>query len=194
MSCRQNLRRNPDFYGRNPSPLALEAIRRGFFTRDDRVLELGCYSGRNTRYLARHVAQAIGIDHDPEIIRLAETRDPGSGAGFQVGDLKRLSFPPGTFTGIFSFLVLQLFEEAEIRKVIEDWGRVAIPGFRLALALPGKDNWPHPFFCGSRTFFDEALVAGLLRDFTFTLEHTVVEQPYGEETLAIPAILVWGTA
>jgi SAM-dependent methyltransferase len=63
--------------------------------RDKRIADVGCGTGRITRFLAREGAHAIGIDFSPETVRAAaeESRAQGLSPTFLVGDATTGSLP-----------------------------------------------------------------------------------------------------
>ncbi|MBI1852174.1 MAG: methyltransferase domain-containing protein [Planctomycetes bacterium] len=97
--------------------------------RGRRTLDLGCGSGRSTRFLRRHGFSAIGADISDDMIRMARGLDPaGDYRRIDDGDLG--SFPDGSFDLVLSMFTfdnvptwekkLTLFRE--VRRVLQDRG------------------------------------------------------------------------
>ncbi len=63
------------------------------------ALDLGCGTGTNSLYLARHGWQVVGVDFVPRAIRKAQhkARQAGLTVDFRVGDVTRLDNLPGPF-------------------------------------------------------------------------------------------------
>lgn len=109
--------------------------------RRGRVLDLG--SGHGLLSLALSIdsdeREIIGIDHDPERVRLAEgaiSRHASvSKPRFEVGDLKKslATFPSGSLAGIAMVDLLHYFDPDAQRALIEGAARALEPGGILAM-------------------------------------------------------------
>jgi cyclopropane fatty-acyl-phospholipid synthase-like methyltransferase len=79
-------------------PEVVEAIEAPNGLPPGRALDLGCGTGTNSLYLARHGWQVVGVDFAAKAIRLArrKARQAGLTADFYVADVTRLDFlqPP----------------------------------------------------------------------------------------------------
>jgi SAM-dependent methyltransferase len=106
-----------------------------------RVLDLGSGHGLLSFALSRGSQQReiIGIDHDPERVRLAEaaalTFPADSRPVFETGDLKEKleSFPSGSLAGIAMIDILHYFDPPSQRFLINQAARVLAPGGLLAV-------------------------------------------------------------
>jgi uncharacterized protein len=113
-----------------------------------RVLDLG--SGHGLLALALSVGSnerdIIGIDHDPDRVRLAEAAAGelplGSRPGFEVGDLKEKlwSFTSGSLVGIAMIDILHYFDPASQQFLISQAMRVLAPGGILAVREIDSDD------------------------------------------------------
>ena len=68
--------------------------------RGKRVIDVGCGDGRMALGCARYASEVVGIDPDPEAIRLARKKARELGAAnvrFKVGVAQDLPFPDGHF-------------------------------------------------------------------------------------------------
>jgi len=90
-------RRPPWDTGITP-PEVVEAIEGSSALAPGRALDLGCGTGTNSLYLARHGWQVVGVDFAAPAIRQARrrARQAGAAAEFYVADVSRLDFlqPP----------------------------------------------------------------------------------------------------
>lgn len=104
----------------------------------DRVLDLGCATGRVTLAAARRLSStaggvAIGIDASPEMVRVARRKIGSRPCRFDIGLAEKLPYAGGTFdkaVSTFFFHHLNLDDKlAALREVV----RVLAPGGRFAL-------------------------------------------------------------
>lgn len=95
-----------------PEPLLVEAARHGLLP-PGRLLEIGCGTGTNAHFLARHGWQVTGLDLSPTAIAQAQQGD--SGARFAVHDLLAEPLPGGPYDAVFDRGCFHVFERAEDR-------------------------------------------------------------------------------
>ena len=107
----------------------------------DRVLDVGCGSGRLTlaaQQWVRENGEAIGIDPSPEMIEVARqnAKRAGSKAKFELGPAESLPFPDGTFDVVLNRLMLhhlpddlQLRGLAEMRRMLKPGGICLVVDF-----------------------------------------------------------------
>jgi SAM-dependent methyltransferase len=113
-----------------------------------RVLDLGSGHGllAFALSLGSHEREIIGIDHDPDRVRLAEAaalRLPvGSRPVFEVGDLKEKlwSFPSGSLVGIAMIDILHYFDPTNHQFLVSQAARVLAPGGILAVREIDSDD------------------------------------------------------
>jgi SAM-dependent methyltransferase len=134
-------------------PLLSAAIRNDLLRRflrpgpDDRVIDLGCGSGRTLMWNRDLGAWAAGIDISP-FFAVEARRE----IDLLLGDLRRLPFADGTFTKAWSLDVLEHLSPAALDEMLREAGRVLEPGgalfvyshvrrnSRLALGLRGINH------------------------------------------------------
>jgi ubiquinone/menaquinone biosynthesis C-methylase UbiE len=107
----------------------------------DRVLDVGCGSGRLTmaaQLWAGENGEAVGIDPSPEMIEVARqnAKRAGSKAKFQLGVAESLPFPDSSFDVVLNRLMLHHLPEdlkqrglAEMRRVLKPGGVCLIADF-----------------------------------------------------------------
>ena len=105
----------------------------------ERVLDVGCGSGRLAMVFAARVAptgSVDGIDAAAEMINLATSRarKHNLSASFQVAYAQKLPFPNATFDAVACTLALHHVAEDDRQTAIEEMYRVLKPGGRLLIA------------------------------------------------------------
>jgi SAM-dependent methyltransferase len=109
----------------------VEVVVREADLRGQRVLDVGCGTGRFAAALAEH-ARVWGVDPSPEMLDVARTRVPG-GVGLKQGRAEDLPFKDGWFDRVVYQLVIHVIERprafAEAHRVLAEGGRVAIATF-----------------------------------------------------------------
>ena len=99
-----------------------------------RAIDLGCGTGANVRYLARHGFEATGVDFSPEALRIARKRARADGTDASVrfveGDLTAGEIP--RVEGPFDLLI-----DYGTLDDLDATGRRAMAGLIANLARPG---------------------------------------------------------
>jgi SAM-dependent methyltransferase len=111
-----------------------------------RVVDLGCGTGRLTRMLATGGRTAVGIDPDPEMLRVARLRPGGQFVEWRLGSSDRVDANAADFA-VMSGHVAQVFGDDEAwARVLADLHRGLVPGGTLAFesrnpAARGWERW-----------------------------------------------------
>jgi SAM-dependent methyltransferase len=92
----------------------------------DRVLDLGCGSGRVLVWNEPYGAYQAGIDASPFFAVEARHR-----ADLALGDLRRLPFADGAFTKAYALDVFEHLSREALAQVLDETSRVLEPGGRL---------------------------------------------------------------
>jgi len=103
----------------------------------DRLIDLGCGSGRTLLWNRDWKAQVVGIDIAPFFAR--ESRQD---VDLLLGDLRRLPFADGTFTRAFSLDVLEHLSPEALRGMLSEAARVLAPGGQLFVYTHVRKNAP----------------------------------------------------
>ena len=107
--------------------LSLLAVGRG-----DRLLDVGCGTGRAVRRAGASAASAIGLDLSEGMIRQARaTAGGGFSCSYVVGSSQELPFRSGRFDAVLCTTSLHHYSDplralAEMARVLSDGGRIAI--------------------------------------------------------------------
>ncbi len=102
----------------------------------DRVLDVGCGSGRTTREAARRTGSAVGVDLSSAMLEVARRRaaDEGlTGVRFEQADAQVAAFPPASFDVAISRTGAMFF--ADPVAALANVGRALVPGGRLVLLV-----------------------------------------------------------
>jgi ubiquinone/menaquinone biosynthesis C-methylase UbiE len=103
----------------------------------DRVVDLGCGSGRTLLWNSAWAATTVGIDISPYFS--AEARQ---GIDLLLADLRQLPFADGTFTKAYSLDVLEHLSPEALRGMLREAARVLIPGGALFVYSHVRKNAP----------------------------------------------------
>jgi len=103
----------------------------------DRVVDLGCGSGRALLWNADWQATAVGVDISPYFAEEAR-----AGVDLLLADLRRLPFADGTFTKAYSLDVLEHLSPEALRGMLAEAGRVLAPGGALFVYSHVRKNAP----------------------------------------------------
>ena len=103
----------------------------------DRVVDLGCGSGRTLLWNRDWNAAVIGVDIAP-YFSLEARRD----VDLLLGDLRKLPFADGTFTKAFSLDVLEHLSPDALRGMLAEAARVLAPGGALFVYTHVRKNAP----------------------------------------------------
>jgi SAM-dependent methyltransferase len=101
----------------------------------DRVIDLGCGSGRTLLWNQDWHAPAVGIDISPFFS--AEAR---RGVDLLLGDLRRLPFADAAFTKAFSLDVLEHLSPEALKGMLTEAARVLAPGGQLFVYTHVRKN------------------------------------------------------
>ena len=145
-----------------------------------RILDAGCGTGHNLRYLSR-LGRAVGIDLSDEALRFCRIR----GASAAKAALNALPFPDATFDCVTSFDVLYHRWVEDDRAAVAELARVLRPAGVLLVRVPAlRALWgAHDEAVHSRHRYTRGEVKSLLR--SAGLE--VVRASYGN-TLLFPLL------
>jgi SAM-dependent methyltransferase len=108
-----------------------------------RVLDLGCGTGTLTRLLASRARTAVGIDPDPEMLRVAHQRPGGEQVDWRLGFSDRADINSADFA-VMSGHVAQVFRDDEAwSRALRDLCRALVPKGTLAFESrnPAAGAW-----------------------------------------------------
>lgn len=135
-----------DFFGKEPSELAVSALGTLKDNGAKDVLELGCGQGRDSYFLCRNGFSVTALDYSETGVCQMKERAAASGVGMNllVHDAREpLPFPDGSFDAVFShmFFTMELSED-EVARILEECRRVLRPG-GLNIYSVRNDHDPH---------------------------------------------------
>lgn len=128
------------------------------------IADLGCGPGHVARYLRDQGIEVIGIDLSPEMIRVANRRNPG--IEFRVGDMNHLNMPDGALAGAVAFYSIVHLSASELVSVLQEIRRVVVPGGMVIVAFHIGDQVLH---------VDDLFGARVSLDFHFHEPSKVIE-------------------
>src|ERR1700677_406639 len=95
---------------------------------DGAVLDFGCGVGRLTQALARHFQSCVGIDISHEMITRANALNHYGHCRYMASETTELPFAEGSFSFIYSNIVLQHVERRFAVNYLREFTRVLAPG------------------------------------------------------------------
>jgi SAM-dependent methyltransferase len=128
------------------------------------VADLGCGPGHVAKYLHDRGVAVVGIDISSQMIRCAQSLNPG--LEFRVGDMRELSLPTASLVGLVAFYSIVHFEPAELNGVMVELKRVLAPGGLALVSFHMGDQVVH---------VDDLFGAPVNLDFRFHAPSTVIE-------------------
>lgn len=111
--------------------------------RVSRAVDLGCGTGTLARMLASGAASVVAVDPDPEMLRVARSRDPEGRVDWRLGHSDVLD-PGSAEFAVMSGHVAQVFvEDGAWLAALRDLRRALLPGGLLAFESrnPGARKW-----------------------------------------------------
>ena len=137
----------------------MHARRYGFAAkrcRGKRVLDAGCGSGYGTRILSREAAECLGVDSDPEAVRLAESLFGAPGLGFVVADVTHLEpLSDHAFEVVVALEVLEHLPRESVPAFMSAVRRVLSPDGTLVVSVANRNHQAkeeNPFHLSEMTF------------------------------------------
>ena len=135
-----------DFFGNEPSELALSATELLKKEGCKKVLEIGCGQGRDAIFLASEGFEVWAIDYSQQaIMQLAEkAEDEGATMTLGVHDVRRpLPFPDASFDAVYSHMLFTMeLSEEDVSFGLKECLRILRPG-GLNIYSVRNDNDPH---------------------------------------------------
>lgn len=114
-------------------PVAERVVERAALRTDERVLDLGTGTGTAAAMARGQGRQVTGVDASPGMLAIA--RGEVQGVTFHEMDFAALAFGDGTFDCLLAVHSLLFAQDREA--ALAEWHRVARPGGRLSLSVPG---------------------------------------------------------
>ncbi len=133
-------------------------------TPDDSLLDVGCGGGAFLKDALRAGCQATGVDHSPDMLRVARDLNQDTVAQGRLdlveAHAERLPFADHTFTcatmnGVLGFLTEPVTVLAQIRRVLRPGGRLVLLGSDPE--LKGTPACPEPIASRLRFYDDDGL-------------------------------------
>lgn len=111
-----------------------------------RVLDVGCGTATLTIGIKRAYKECdvVGIDADPDILRLARRKlqESDTPVEVQLGSATQLPFPDASFDRVVSSLVFHHLDHDAKRTALREAARVLVPGGEIHIADWGKPHGP----------------------------------------------------
>lgn len=115
---------------------------------DCRILSLGCGEGHLELDLAPHVAHIVGIDLSETAVESARRQATAQGQHnieFQVGDVRTMEFPAGSFDAIWAPAILHHIEDGMIEHLVRQSRTWLRPGGLFCTIDPNSRRFINVF-------------------------------------------------
>lgn len=149
------------------------------------VADMGCGPGHVAAHLHDLGVPVVGIDLSPEMVAIARRRFPA--IPFAQGSMLALGAPDAAWGGIVAFYSIIHLPPESRRQAFAEFARVLKPGGLLFLAFHMGDEqrhldewWGQPISLDV-WFLQPQAIESQLRDVGFTVEMSLVRQPYAPE-------------
>lgn len=106
----------------------------------EKILDLGCGTGRHSILFAKEGFTVVGIDISEVAINISEETLRNPRICFFPGDMRDIKFPNSYFDAVFCFLVVHHAKVYEIWKTFDEITRVLKEGGILYITLPSLKN------------------------------------------------------
>lgn len=150
-----------------------------------RVLDIGCGPGTNAPAFAGR--DYVGIDINPEYIRLASSRYPGR---WVVGDVTdEAIFPDEQFDCVFANSLMHHLDDASVRHLLKRMARLTSPGGRvhiLDLVLP-----PHASAGRLLARLDRGRFARPIEQWRALFNEHLSEERFQPYAFGLPLVPLW---
>ncbi|WP_152435503.1 methyltransferase domain-containing protein [Erythrobacter sp. THAF29] len=148
------------------------------------VLDAGCGSGREVKYLTSRGIDCVGVDLSLQTIKRARMNVPSG--NFRVMDLRRLEYPDSLFDGVLCVAVVHHLYDRDFRKALLQIGRVTRAGGIVGVTIRIGEGFRKDGFGRFMTFRNERDVEDALRSHGFTvLESSLSKEGEGREWLQL---------
>ena len=149
------------------------------------IADIGCGPGHVAAYLHGLGAHVVGIDLSPEMVAVAQQRSPT--IPFEQGSMLALAAPDASWGGIVALYSIIHLPPEERPRALAEFCRALRPGGLLLLAFHIGDEQRHvDEWWGQEVsldtwFLQPREIESLLRDAGFTVEMSLVRQPYAPD-------------
>ncbi|MEM1167773.1 MAG: methyltransferase domain-containing protein [Cyanobacteria bacterium P01_H01_bin.35] len=118
----------------NTDYLAFRTIAEQGLLRDSFVLDVGCGTGRSSRFLKALGNNVVGVDISPEMIAKARKADP-KGEYHLLKPKQGLPFVDGHFLAFFSsWMLLEISNQTDLNLIVREMARIICPsGFGIVV-------------------------------------------------------------
>jgi SAM-dependent methyltransferase len=120
-----------------------QVVQRLSETKSEKVLDLGCGTGRHVVYLAQHGFSVYGLDNSPKAIEMAAEwlAQESLTADLQIQEMtETFPYEDRFFDAIVSIQVIHHAVTASIRKIVGEMEHVLKPGGFLFVTVPTQRN------------------------------------------------------
>ncbi|MDE1874413.1 MAG: class I SAM-dependent methyltransferase [Candidatus Micrarchaeota archaeon] len=147
------------------------------FTRNAKVLDVGCGSGKVAALLSNYGLRVIGIDISKNMLKLAKENSPKS--RFYLMNMKDMNFPTKSFDGVISLYAIIHLPRRYHYEVLKRMYKFLKPGGKLLISVGRSDSkeWFEENWHGGRMYwshFSRKKNEDLIANAGFKIKHSYV--------------------
>lgn len=106
--------------------------------RNGKVLDVGCGPGKDSNYITSKGFDVVGIDLSEKMIGIAKKEFPGT--DFRVMDMRRMSFEPESFDGVFAAFSLIHLPKNEVSGMLNKLYEILKKDGIIYVAVQGGES------------------------------------------------------
>ena len=162
-----------------------------------KILDVGCGTGRDCKYIEQKGYDVIGIDISKEMLKIAKEKYPKG--KFAIMDMTNIDYPDNTFDGIMANCSLFHIPEELLSQTIESFKRVLKNNGKLFLILQeGNESKmvEEPYRHGVyvyMNYFSKKNIEQLLEEHNFKIDKIDIEKSFNQFELGSRKIIVYSS-
>ena len=162
-----------------------------------KILDVGCGTGRDCKYIEQKGYDVIGIDISKEMLKIAKEKYPKG--KFEIMDMTNIDYPDNTFDGIMSNCSVFHIPEELLSQTMESFKRVLKNNGKLFLILQEgheqkmvEEPYRHGVYV-YMNYFSKKNIEQLLEEHNFKIDKIDIEKSSNQFELGSRKIIVYSS-